>query len=114
MTPILTVPFSAAKGRVLDLVIYSQSTEGAIVRWRDGAYSFIGYQPAYEAGDGNLCDEPWGDRVFLEEELILAGIATKEDLDRDRVERQVTREKEQRAERFRMFRHLKQEFEPGT
>lgn len=114
MTPILTVPFSIAEGRVLDRVIYSQATEGAIVRWRDGAYSFIGYRAGYEAGDGQLCDETWGDREFLDEELIRAEIATQEELNQQRARRQDAMRAALRARRYQDFQQLKHEFEPGT
>jgi PAS domain-containing protein len=108
----LTIPFSESRGRVIDQVIYSQNTEAAIVRWNDGAYSFIGYKPGYEAGDGTLQDEQWGDREFLEQEIIAAGVATKEQLDQRAIDR-AEYAKRQQAKRLEAFRRLKQEFEPG-
>jgi hypothetical protein len=113
MHAILTVPFSESHGRVIDQVIYSQNTEAAIVRWQDGAYSFIGYKPGYEAGDGELQDEQWGDREFSEQEIIAAGIATQEQLEQRALERRAEYAKRQQAERLEAFRRLKQEFEPG-
>lgn len=112
MTPILTIPFSESKGRVVDLVIYSKACEAAIVRWQDGAYSFIGYESGYDPGDGNLRDEQWGDRDFLDDEIVAAGIMTRRELDQQRVDHRAANEKRQQAERLEAFRRLKREFEP--
>jgi hypothetical protein len=113
MHAILTVPFSQSRGRVVDQVIYSKYAEAAIVRWQDGAYSFIGYKPGYEAGDGELRDEEWDDRQFSEQEIMAAGIATQQDLDQRKAEIAARFESNQRTARLLQFQRLKQEFEPG-